>query len=259
MDDQFLKITKQAALEAGKVISGYFGKNFKKTIKRNDESNFATTADLEAEKVILRILKDSFPKQNFIAEESGVENNNSEYTWIIDPLDGTAAFALGWPTFSVSIGLVKNNQPFMGIVYQVMTQDLYWAQQGKGAFLNSKKIKVSSTEYLKDAAIGVDFAHRSTREAKTKKYILPLTTKVSYPFSIGSDALVLALVGSGKLDGFANEDNIWDCIAGAIIIVEAGGKVTGIRGEPVDWTKKRMEIVVSNSLIHDEILEALNK
>ncbi len=258
-DDQFLKVAKEAALEAGKIIEGYFGKNLKKRIKKNDESNFATTADLEAEKLILGIIKDNFFDHNFIAEESGVKNNNSDYTWVIDPLDGTTAFTVGWPTFSVSIGLLKNNKPFLGVIYQVMTKDLYWAQQGKGAFLNGKKINVSTTEQLKDAAIGVDFAHRSSRAAKVKKYVIPLSEKVAYPFSMCSDALVFAMVGGGKLDGFANEDNIWDCIAGVLIIIEAGGKVTDTKGGAIDWTKKRMEIVVSNGLIHEQILSALRQ
>lgn len=257
MDPNFLKVAKEAALEAGKVISKYFGKNVKRNAKTADESNFVTVADLEAEKVILKILKDNFPTHSFIGEEGGEITNKSEYTWVIDPLDGTVTFAANWPTFAVSIGLLKNDKPIIGVVYQVITTDLYSAEEGKGAYLNGKQIKISKTDNLKDAVIGIDFGHRTTRSRKTETYILPLINKVNYPYSIGSDALILAMVGSGMLDGFANDDNIWDCIAGILIIIEAGGKVTDLKGEKIDWKQKRIAWVASNGLIHEQILEAL--
>lgn len=257
MNDDFLKVAKEATLGAGKVIQQYFGKKIKKNIKGEDNSNFATQADLEAEKLILKIIKNKFPNHNFIAEESGRIDKGSAYTWAVDPLDGTLAFSAGLSTFTVSIGLLKNNTPFLGVVYQVLTKDLYYAVKNEGAYLNGKKISVSDTKDLENAMLAVDFAHREKRMIKTQKYILPLLDKVRYPISFGSDALMFALIGKGVLDGFATDTNIWDCLAGAIIIAEAGGKVTNPEGKPIDWSKERIDIIASNGLIHNQILEAL--
>lgn len=256
MEEKFLKVAKEAAIEAGKIALKYFGKEHILEIKGGDSSNFATVADLEAEKRIIKIIKDHFPDHSFIAEESG-EGGNSEYTWVIDPIDGTVVFAAGLPTFSVSIGLLRGNQPILGVVYQVATGDLYYAQDGQGAYLNGQKIVVSRVDDLEKAVIGVDFAHRAKRMEKTQKYVLPLINKVRYPISLGSDVLIFAFIGKGVLDGFATETNIWDCISGAVIITEAGGKVTDGLGKNINWSQKRMEIVASNGLIHDQILEAL--
>ncbi|MBI2020602.1 inositol monophosphatase [Candidatus Daviesbacteria bacterium] len=257
MDDKFLKVAKKAALEAGKIILKYYGKKLDKNIKGDDHSNFATQADLEAEKEILRIIYDKFPTHNIISEEAGVDNRNSEYTWVVDPLDGTIVFSAGLSTFSVSIGLLKNNQPILGIVYQVLTKELYYGFRGRGTYLNNKRIRVSNVDDLEKALLGVDFAHRAKRMQKTEKYVLPLIDKIRYPISLGSDALILALIGKGALDGFATDTNIWDCIAGILIVLEAGGKATDLLGKELDWSKNRLEIIVSNGLIHDQILEAL--
>ena len=161
------------------------------------------------------------------------------------------------PTFAVSIGLLKDHEPILGIVYQVMTNDIYHAEKNKGAYLNGKKISVSSTQNLDDAVIGIDLGHKTTRPRKIKTYVLPLINLVNYCYSIGSDALILAMVGRGIFDCFANDDNIWDCIAGILIIKEAGGKVTDLGGEEIDWNKKRITWVASNGLIHSQILEQL--
>lgn len=257
-ESNFLKVAKEAALEAGKIALKYFGKKHSFKIKNGDKSNFATTADLEAEKKIIEIIRNSFPDHTFIAEESGETGKNSEYTWVIDPIDGTSIFSVGLPYFTVSVGLLKNDQPLLGVIYQPVTKDLYYAVLGKGAFLNSKRINVSHVKELQSSVLGADFAHRGKRAQKTEKYILPFLNKILYPISTGGDVLLFAQIGRGVLDGFVTETNIWDCLTGAIIILEAGGKVTDGKGELIDWSKKRMEIVTSNGLIHGQILETLS-
>lgn len=259
MEDKLLKVAKQAALQAGKVILGYYGKKHEYFVKGGERSNFATQADLDAEKVILEILQDNFPDHNIISEEAGETQKGSEYTWVIDPLDGTIVFSVGLPTFSVSIGLLKDQKPVVGVVYQALMDNLYSALVGNGAYLNNKKIKISQTTDLSDSVLGIDFAHMAKRMQKTQNYILPLLNKIRYPVSLGGDALIFALVGNGVLDGFATDTNIWDCLAGAMIITEAGGKVTDGKGSEIDWSKKRLEIVASNGLIHDALLKALQR
>ncbi|MBI4036174.1 inositol monophosphatase [Candidatus Daviesbacteria bacterium] len=256
-ESKLLEVAKQAAKKAGQVILGYYGKKHKYFVK-GEKSNFATQADLDAEKIILKTLKDNFPKHNIISEEAGETQNGSEYTWVIDPLDGTIVFSVGLPTFSVSIGLLKDEKPILGVVYQALMDNLYYSFEGQGAYLNGKKTAVSKTADLSDSVLGVDFAHMAKRMKKTQTYIMPFLNKIRYPVSLGGDALIFALVGNGVLDGFATDTNIWDCIAGAVIITEAGGRVTDGKGEEIDWSKKRLEIVTSNGLIHDQILKVLN-
>lgn len=257
MEDNFLKVAKQAAIQAGKITLKYFGTEHELKVKGADNSNFATLADLETEKKIIETISKHFPEHSFIAEESGVQEG-SEYTWVIDPIDGTTVFASGLPYFTVSIGLLKDKTPILGVIYQPITGDLYHGILSQGAFLNDKQIQVSKTAKLEKAILGIDFAHMGKRAQKTEKYILPFLNKISYPISTGGDVLLFAQVGSGVIDGFPTETNIWDCITGAVIVKEAGGKVTDGAGNGIDWSKKRMEIVMSNGLIHDEILKSLS-
>lgn len=258
MKNDFLKVAKQAALEAGKVIKKYSGKYGEENIKGGDKSNFATIADTEAENVIIKILTSSFPTHNIIAEESGIKNKKSEYTWVIDPLDGTIVFKAGLPFFVVSIGLMKDNVPIIGVIYQVLTDELYFAQKGKGAYLNSEKIKVSQTNDMEEVMLAADFGHNKGRQIKFNNFVAPLMNKVSYVYSLGSDAFLMALLAKGIFDVFATDAYVWDFVAGAVIVREAGGKVTNFEGNEPDWSKERLSIVASNGAIHDQILEALN-
>lgn len=256
-NNDFLKVAKQAALEGGEIISKYFGRKQQYKFKNEDKSDFATQADLKAEQKIIQILTKNFPKTSIITEEGGKTDQDSEYTWVIDPLDGTFSFVVGVPFYAISIGLLKNNNPFLGVTYNVSMKQLYWAKVGKGAFLNSKKIQVSSKNNLNETAACLDFGHRQKRQGKIDKYVTPLITKIGYPYSFGSAAATLGMVAEGVLDADICEAWIWDFAAGSVIVREAGGKVTDFKGNEPDWNKERLNIVASNGLIHDQILEAL--
>src|SRR3989344_8884472 len=141
---EMLEVAKKAANEAGEVVLK-LRDNLKVKTKSND-SDVLTQADLASEKIILATLKSSFPKYNYLSEEVGKEDNKSEYTWVIDPIDGTLSYASGLPFFGISIGLLKNNKPFIGVINLPALKSLYWAENGKGAFLNGKRIKVSSVQ-----------------------------------------------------------------------------------------------------------------
>ena len=259
MEDQFLKIAKQAALEAGEIIKKYSGKTTQKNIKHEDISDFATEADLEAEKKIVAILSTAFPNHNILAEENTRIDNKSEYTWVIDPLDGTFSFSVGIPYYSVSIGLLKDNKPFMGVIYNISMNQLSWAEKDKGAYQNGERIYVSGREKLEGSAVSLELGHRQKRSEKINRYILPLILKIGYPYSFGSAVATLGTLACGILDAYIVEAWIWDLAAGAIIIKEAGGKVTDLEGKEPDWSKERLNVVVSNGLIHNEILEALKQ
>lgn len=258
MEDKFLKVAKQAAEEAGKVIQKCAGNYGEKIVKHGDRSNFATKADIEAEKIIIKILTGNFADHNIIAEEGSSSHKNSEYTWVIDPLDGTITFAHGIPYFTVSIGLLKNNQPILGVINHISFKNLYWAQYGSGAFLDGKKIHVSNKQALDEAVGSLDYGHRQKRQSKMDLYVSKLITKIGYPYGFGSAVVSLALVAQGTLDLYVNQAYPWDFAAGAVIVREAGGMVTDFEGNEPDWSKERFEIVASNGLIHDQILEALS-
>ena len=258
-EDKFLTVAKQVALAAGKIIAGYFGQKHTFNFKNKDKSDFATQADLEAQGKIIEILTKNFPEHNLIAEENVRINNNSEYAWVIDPLDGTFSFSIGMPNFAVSIGLLKNNEPVLGVIYYVIADELYYAQKGTGAFLNDKKIQVSKKDNLVSASMVVDLGHSSSRGPKIELYILPLSAKLGQMYSIGTTAGALGLVAKGVQDGNIAQAWIWDFVAGAIIVREAGGRVTDFEGKEPDWSKDRLNVLSTNGLIHDKILEALKK
>ena len=161
MDDKFLKIAKQAAIEAGKIIQKYSGRSLSLSLKNEDKSDFATKADLESEEKIVKILTKNFPTHNIIAEEKNKINKGSEYTWLIDPIDGTISYTHDLPFFAVLIGLLKDNQPILGVINDVYSKDLYYARKGQGAYLNGKTIQVSQEKYLDGAVLDMDFGHKA--------------------------------------------------------------------------------------------------
>lgn len=266
-ESKFLKVAKEAALQAGKVIMNYYGKDHKLMIK-TDNSDFATWADLEAERTIVEIITKNFPAHNVISEEKIRIDRKSTYTWAVDPIDGTVSFASKMPFFAVSIGLLENNQPVVGVIYHVEPGNLYWAEKGQGAYvshqgkassayLNGKKISVSKTRKLEDAVVGLGIGSISRRKVKLQDYFYPLLDRVRYIYMLGGGAVTMALVAQGSLDGFPNKAWIWDQAAAGIIIVEAGGKISDRLNNPVDWSADKTEFIASNGLIHEQILEAL--
>lgn len=259
MEKKFLEVAKEAALQAGEIISKYFGKEHQYKFKNKDQSDFATQADLESEQKIIQILTKNFPETNIIAEESGKGQKGSEYTWVIDPLDGTISFTKGMYYFAVSIGLLKESRPILGVIYHVLANELYFAQKGKGTYLNGKPIHITQQNDLSAAAIAMDSGHKKRRPPKINLYVLPLLREAGYIYSLGSAVMCMGLVGKGVLDGMIAQAFIWDLTAGTVIIREAGGKVTDFEGKEPDWSQERLNIVASNGLIHDQILEALKQ
>ena len=257
MEDQFLKIAKQAALEAGKIIQKYSGKDQHKNVKHEDPTDYATDADTEAEKIIVKILTSNFPNHNLLGEEGARIDKKSEFTWVIDPLDGSITFISGIPYFSVSIGLLEEGKPILGVVYNVSFKQMYWAQIGKGAFLNGKPIQVSQKKSLNESVGVLDFGHNVKRQHKLDLYVNKLITKIGYIYSFGSAVASLGMIAEGILDLDVNYAFPWDFVAGAIIVREAGGMVTDFEGKEPDWSKERLNVIASNGLIHDQILEAL--
>lgn len=246
-----LNIAIIAAQEAGKILMRYYGK-IKAEYKNEyfDVGSILTKADIESEKEIVEIFKKDFPDHNIFSEEKIQENNGSEYTWYIDPLDGTSNFARNIPLFGISIGLVKNGGSILGVLFFPALNLLLTAEEGKGAFANGKKISVSSRG-LKESLYysgGYYNGHLQMEKAVAEKVgMIKIIDASSYEF---------AQIAMGDAELYVLANNIpYDVAAGVIIVKEAGGMATGYDGK--EWSTESKGIVASNGVIHDEVVELL--
>jgi len=248
-----LSIAMNAAREAGKILLANYGKV---TPRYKKDRSILTDADLASERKIKELLKEEFPDYSFLAEESGLEDNRSEYEWVIDPLDGTTNYSIKNPFYNVSIALAKDDQPVLGVVYYPFQDELFHAIDGGGAYMNWEKIQVSNTADIADAF--VCFCHGNDSDSVKRataafSKIKPVTDKMR---QIGAAELELSYVGCGRVDGFFMlRQNPWDVASGTLIVKEAGGKVTDIDGRP--FNLKSRDAVASNGLVHEQLLRLL--
>lgn len=255
-DSKFLEIAKEAAIEGGKIVAKYRVQELHLT-QKSHVNDIVTQADVECEKVILKIIKKAFPNHNIKAEESGADIQDSEYTWAIDPIDGTLDFISGIPFYGVSVGLLKNNQPFVGAINMVGTNELYWAEKDQGAFVNGKEIQVSKREKLSEGYMFLDIGGKE-RQKRLDNRVKPFMNKIRSIFMAGSATAEMVYTARGYVDGFILKANIWDFAAGAIILEEAGGVLTNYKGEAVDWSKHKMQVIGTNKAMHEEIVKTLD-
>lgn len=246
------------AKEAGEIIRDGFGKNFSIEFKTN-EANLLTEIDKKSEKLIKEFIIKEFPSHSILAEESGETNKNSEYKWVIDPLDGTTNFAHGLPIFAVSIGLQKNNQTIAGVVYDVMQDFCYSAELGNGSFCNNTKLSVSKSELLQRSLLVTGFPYNIYDNPDNAFELFIQFLKNSRGMRrLGSAAIDFCYVAKGVFDGYW-EVNLqpWDICAGKLILEEAGGIVSGFNGEEININSKR--ILASNGLIHNSMADIIKK
>ncbi len=255
---EFIDTAVLAIKQAAKIHKKYFNTDIKAEMKKKT-FDLVTVADVEAEKAITSLIKKKFPKHNILAEENKYKKTDSQYTWIIDPLDGTNNFSNKIPMFSVSIALAKDKEVLLGFVYDVMRDELFSARKGKGAFLNGKKIKVNGVDGFRQAILVTGFYYDRGQAMvenieKVKQF---LQKKIIGIRRFGSAALDLCYVACGRAAGFWEfELNVWDFAAGKLIVEEAGGKVSGRLGEPV--LLKKSFIIASNSKIHEQMLDVIS-
>ena len=246
-----------AAREAGQFIKSKWGTGV--AVELKSEINLVTEVDKVAEKIIVGHISKVFPDHDIMGEEGLAERKDSDYKWIIDPLDGTTNFAHSYPLFVVSIALEHKGQIIAGVVYDPLREELYSATQGGGAFLNDKKIQVSRVENLGRALIGTGFAY-NLRESKDNnvKQFSDMLMHAQGVRRDGAAAIDLCYVACGRYDGFW-ELNLfpWDVAAGVLMIEEAGGRVSNYKGQKFSVYEK--EIVASNGLIHDGFLAVINR
>lgn len=248
----------QIVKEAGEIAKEGFQTNFEVEYKSNS-ADLVTEYDKKCEKAITNFIKKEFPSHSILAEESGNTDNNSEYRWVIDPIDGTTNFAHGLPIFSVSIGLQKNGETIYGVVNDVMMNSIYSAELGNGAYRNGQKIKVSSNDDLQTSLLVTGFPydipnHMPQLSEKFTQFLL----KSRAVRRLGSAALDLCYVASGVIDGFWEMKlHPWDFCAGKLLVEEAGGTVTDFSQGPLEMTVT--ELLASNGKIHNQMSEILTK
>lgn len=255
-----LEIVKEIALEAGALLKEGQEKGFHLD-RKSTSIDLVTEYDQMAEELVVSGLVKAFPSHGIVAEEGSSRACTSPegYRWYIDPLDGTNNFAHHIPQFSVSIALYKEDQPEIGVVFDPMKNELFYAQRGQGAFLNGKPIKVSDAETINDSILASGFPYdRHTDPVNNLEQLGAFIKKCQGFRRFGSCALDLSAVAAGRFDGFWEfKLASWDIAAGVVIAQEAGGTVTRIDGSPLSYLTEKNHIVVSNGRIHQEMLETL--
>jgi myo-inositol-1(or 4)-monophosphatase len=263
---QFLEVAMEAAREAGAILLAEFDRPKKITYK--GEVDIVTESDRRSEETIVARLRSHFPKHAIVGEEGGAQGGSASSTasapqhcWYIDPLDGTTNFAHGYPCFAVSIGLAENVRAGEGplvsdlataVVYNPVAGEMFTAERGEGACLNQKRIHVSSIERLSAGLLATGFPVQKRTQNPNIHYYWNFTMRSHGVRRDGSAALDLACVAAGRFDGFWEFGlKPWDTAAGALLVTEAGGMVTGMDGKP--YRVGGPDLLVSNTKIHAEM------
>lgn len=256
---QEFAVLQECLQAASKVVRRHFGKV---GYELKGKANLVTKADVASQKAVLDIIRKHFPQHDYLAEEDAVKNTGADYTWVIDPIDGTTNFAHTFPQCSVSVALFYKNEPVLGGVANPATGETFLAQKGKGATLNGKKIHVSKTAKLAQALLVTGFPYnRFTRMPELLTRFEGFLNSCHDVRRLGSAALDLCWLAAGRTDGYW-EDNLnpWDVGAGILILQEAGGKVTDYSGKKYkklpDYGRT---MLASNGKIHAQMLQIIRQ
>lgn len=251
-----MNVMQQAARKAGRRLVRDFGEVENLQVSVKSPSNFVSSADMRAEETLFEDLSRARPGYGFLMEERGaVEGADKTHRWIIDPIDGTTNFLHSIPAFAISIALEREGNLIAGLIYNPVTDECFTAEKGKGAFLNDRRIRVSSRRKLADCVVVTGVPHLGRGEHK--RFLAQLEAVMGQVAGVrrtGSAALDLAFVAAGRFDGFWEEGlSPWDIAAGMLLVREAGGFISDLDGGQRMFS--RQEIVAGNS----DILPALSK
>lgn len=251
MAASYLETAVEIAREAGSLLANYFERRVAYEIK--GDQDLVTEADHASEQLIIERLASHFPSHSIVAEESGRHERSSEFRWYVDPLDGTTNFAHGFPTYNVTMGLEQNGEMICGVVYDPSRQETFTAEKGAGAYLNNRRIHVSKAKRLEEALMTSGFPTRRRHLDVNVHFFYQLAMITHGMRRTGSAAIDLANVASGRIDGFWEFGlSPWDMAAGLLLVQEAGGRVTDMRGGPHQLSSKTL--LASNGLIHDQTI-----
>jgi myo-inositol-1(or 4)-monophosphatase len=253
-----LKTTLLEAVRAGAAQLVYYYNSEFKISHKEGINNLVTEADHAAEKAIIDVIQKAYPDHFILSEETGEIKTDSEYKWIIDPIDGTVNFASGIPLCCVSIGVEKNGQMILGAVYAPILNELYVAEKNMGSTLNGKKISVSQKTELIKSCLVTGFPYTYLDAPNGPLQVFEKLVRKGIPVRrLGSAAIDLCWVAAGRFDGFYEHKlQAWDSAAGFFIIEEAGGKVTDFDGN--DFSPYQPHILATNGQIHEQLRAVVN-
>ena len=251
-----LNIAVKAARRAGNLIHRSTDRIDHLTVTKKSHADFVSEVDRAAEQIIIQTLLDAYPDHAILAEESGSQGD-SEYLWIIDPLDGTTNFLHGFPQFAVSIALQHKGVLTQAVVYDPGKNELFTATRGRGAFLNDKRLRVTKRIHLADSLIGTGFPYTKFEHLDAYMAIFrELMQKTAGLRRPGSASLDLAWTAAGRYDGFFETGlKPWDIAAGCLLITEAGGMVSDLHGS--DIFLKSGNLCAGNPNIHPQLLQVI--
>ena len=259
LDANTLMRIKHIVLEAGKFVREHFGKVSQAQIEIKDKNSLVSFVDIEAEKLLVSGLSKIIPDTGFITEEKTTEVTNNPLNWIIDPLDGTTNFLKGIPAFSISVALRENDETILGVVYHIMSDDLFYAIKDQGAFLNDQPIHVSENVPFNEAMIATGFPYKKFDPNSQMFSVLhDILSEARGMRRIGSAAIDLAYTAAGIFDGYYEAKlNSWDLAAGILLVEEAGGKVCDFNGKQ-DMLNSG-NIIAGNVEVYQRIVEIIQK
>ncbi len=255
--DKLREVMFSAADAAAEIQLKYFEKDFE-IGRKLDYSDLVTEVDKKCEAKIIEIIHNTFPGHNVLGEEGGDRHQKSDYVWIVDPIDGTVNYAHSVPIFCVSIAVEYKGEVILGVVYSPKTREKFYAEKGKGAFLNDRQINVSTIDLLKDSLLVTGFPYGSKDNYDHCIDHFVNFIKLGLPIRrLGSAALDICYLAAGRFEGFWEVNlNAWDVAAGYLILLEAGGKVTNFEGGQYSVYDK--QILASNGkTVHDEMIDVL--
>jgi len=253
----YLETALRAAYRAGDyllTVNSEQKQDFK--IDTKAKNDYVTEVDRISEKIVIETIHDSYPEHSILAEESGKSQQDSDYRWIIDPLDGTTNFINGYPIWSVSIAMEHKGEVITGVVYAPIYSDFFYAVKGGGAYMNGEQIEISRNTDFSQALLLTGFPFKAQKYIDVYQIAFKeLLSRCSGMRRAGSAAIDLSWLAAGRADGFWELSlSPWDVAAGALIIREAGGVVSDIFGDPDNFMRTG-HIIAGNEQIHREILK----
>ncbi|MCZ2151110.1 MAG: inositol monophosphatase [Bryobacterales bacterium] len=252
MTRSYLESAVEIARESGTLLSHFLERHIGFELK--GDYDLVTEADRASERLIVERLSSYFPTHGIVAEEGGGHESSSEYRWYVDPLDGTTNFAHGYPVFNVTLALERAGEMIVGVIFDPVRQEMFTAERGSGAWLNNRRIHVSKTGKLADSLVSTGFPSRKRHLNLNVHFYHQLAMCTHGVRRGGAAALDLAYVACGRLEGFWEFSlNPWDMAAGNLLVEEAGGCVTDMKGEPVSL--RGPHIAADNGLIHAGMIE----
>jgi myo-inositol-1(or 4)-monophosphatase len=253
-NEQFTKIAIECVMGAGKIVRDNFEKVEHMSFK--GRSDIVTQIDLDSEKFIIDKISEHFPGHSIHSEESGLDDHHSEYTWIMDPIDGTINYYHGNGPFRVGLCLLKDKQPIITAIYNPIADRLYFAEKDKGATLNGKRIIVNENFDIRNSVVMTHLSSKKDARARTILALESIFNHTMHMRMFGSGLAAMSYIASGKFDVYFNvKTNPWDILPGALLIEEAGGLVTDIEGKKI--TNESTSVLATNGKVHNECLKLL--